>query len=80
MQAQGLIERSRTAGDDRVVVNVLTPKAKAMKKDAVRVPIDLICRSGIEMRDLEHLRAKLGDLIVLLQKMQGPTPPAGADE
>ena len=80
MQTQGLIERSRTAGDDRVVVNVLTPKAKAMKKDAVRVPIDLICRSGIEMRDLEHLRTKLGDLIVLLQKMQGPTPPADADE
>jgi DNA-binding MarR family transcriptional regulator len=77
LQAQGLIVRSRTAGDDRVVQNFLTAKAKAMKKDAVHIPIDLICKSGIEMRDLEQLRKMLGDLIVLLQKMQGPgaTPP-----
>ena len=72
LQAQGLIMRSRTAGDDRVVENFLTAKAKAMKKDAVHIPIDLICRSGIAMGDLERLRTMLGDLIVLLQKMQDP--------
>jgi DNA-binding MarR family transcriptional regulator len=80
LQAQGLIVRSRTAGDDRVVQNFLTPRAKAMKKDAVHIPIDLICRSGIEMGDLDKLRTMLGNLIVLLQKMQGPTPAPSADE
>ncbi len=71
LQAQGLVTRSRTAGDDRVVENWLTPKGKAMKKDAVRVPIELICRSGLDAPELDRIRAMLGDLIVTLQKMTG---------
>src|SRR6185312_4768999 len=78
LQAQGLIVRSRTAGDDRVVENWLTAKGKAMKKDAVHVPVELICRSGIEMGELVRLREMLGDLIVRLQKMQ--TPPEDEEE
>jgi MarR family transcriptional regulator, organic hydroperoxide resistance regulator len=77
LQAQGLIVRSRTAGDDRVVENWLSAKGKAMKKDAVRVPIELICRSGIGMDELERLRSMLHDLIGSLQKIQSAAP---ADE
>jgi MarR family transcriptional regulator, organic hydroperoxide resistance regulator len=75
LQTQGLVERSRNAGDDRIVENRLTAKARDMKKNAVRVPIDLVCRSGMGMEELDRLRKTLHELIVTLQKMQGPPAP-----
>lgn len=80
MMAQGMIVRSRSSGDDRVVENWLTAKAKAMKKDAVRVPITLICNAGIEMGELVRMREMLGGLIASLQKIQAGAPPASGDE
>lgn len=77
---QGVIERRRNAGDDRVVENWLTPRGKAMKKDAVRIPVELICRAGIEMGELARMRAMLGGLIVSLQRIQELPPPPSADE
>jgi MarR family transcriptional regulator, organic hydroperoxide resistance regulator len=80
LQAQGLVARSRHAGDDRVVENRLTPKAKAMKKDAGRVPIDLVCRSGMSPKQLDKLRKTLRELMLTLQKMQGPVAPASSEQ
>jgi DNA-binding MarR family transcriptional regulator len=80
LQAQGLVERGRHAGDDRVVVNRLTAKAQAMKKDAVRVPIDLVCRSGMSPKQLDRLRKTLRELMATLQKMQGPEGPDASEQ
>ncbi len=80
MQSQGFVIRSRGAKDDRVVESWLTTKAKAMKKDAVRVPIQLLCSTGIEMGELQRLRQTLGGLVVTLQKLQSPAPAKPSDQ
>ncbi len=71
MEKQGLVVRRRSAGDDRVVENWLTDEAKALKKRAQRVPVQLLCNAGLGLNDVQSLKRVLDGLVERLLPLQG---------
>lgn len=63
LQSAGLIERHRDAADERSVRLTLTPKGRALRAEAVRIPLQIVDRLGMSVADLEALRSTLTHLI-----------------
>jgi DNA-binding MarR family transcriptional regulator len=79
MEKQGLVARKRSRDDDRVVLNWLTEKARAIKPRAQKIPITLMCGAGMDLGELVSLKATIEGLIAKLLPLQQDEP-RGAEE
>lgn len=70
LEAQGLISRNRLATDERKVMVTLTEQGSAMKQQAVSVPLELFCRSGLTFDEFLAIKQNVGKL---LDKMNAET-------
>ncbi|KJH67725.1 DNA-binding transcriptional regulator, MarR family [Chromobacterium violaceum] len=62
MEAAGWLERSRLPSDERVVIVRLTEAGRALRAQAEGIPLQLLCRSGMQLDDIAGLRQSLCDL------------------
>lgn len=74
LAAQGLVQRTRDAGDERVVRIHLTAAGRALRRRASAVPTAMACRAGISLAELTRLRDGLQRLTENL-RAQGAEPP-----
>ncbi|AKU96813.1 Organic hydroperoxide resistance transcriptional regulator [Labilithrix luteola] len=56
LETQGVIERRRSAGDERVVEVHLTAAGKRLRKAAAEIPKALLCKTGGPAEDLVRLQ------------------------
>jgi DNA-binding MarR family transcriptional regulator len=70
MEKQGLVARRRNADDDRVVENWLSDGARALKKRAQRVPVQLLCGAGLGLDDVKSVKDMMEGLIARLLPLQ----------
>jgi MarR family transcriptional regulator, organic hydroperoxide resistance regulator len=59
LQAQGLITRTRSMADERTTHVELSPKGRNLRRQALKVPLAVVERLGVEIAELEHLREVL---------------------
>jgi DNA-binding MarR family transcriptional regulator len=62
MEAAGLLNRARSAQDERQVIISLTAQGRATKKRAASVPQGVFCASGCELDELVALKQQLSTL------------------
>ena len=67
LEAEGLLSRTRSREDERVVVVELTEAGRALQDKAMGIPQCILGASGLE---LEQLRKLQGDLIALRTNLQ----------
>jgi DNA-binding MarR family transcriptional regulator len=70
MEKQGLVSRRRRGADDRVVENWLTESAKALKKRASKVPVQLLCNAKLEMTEVVAIKGVVEGLVKRLLPVQ----------
>ncbi len=70
MEKQGLVMRRRSGADDRVVENWLTDSAKPLKKQAQRVPVQLLCNAGLELREAQSIKRVIEGFVERLLPLQ----------
>ncbi|MCS4281811.1 DNA-binding MarR family transcriptional regulator [Pseudomonas sp. BIGb0278] len=68
LESEGLLKRTRSREDERVVLVQLTDKGHALHEDAKRVPQCILQASGRSLERLQQLQAELLDLRASLQK------------
>jgi len=68
LEAEGLLSRTRSREDERVVVVELTEAGRALRKQAMDVPQCILGASGM---NIEQLRKLQGDLLELRNNLQG---------
>jgi len=66
MQSAGLVERERSAHDERSVTVRLTAEGEALKERARGVPLKVIRASGLDREELADLRSRVQRLTVAL--------------
>ena len=62
LEAAGLLDRQRSARDERQVVISLTDQGRALKKQAASVPAGVLCATGCEVDEVIALRNQLSQL------------------
>ncbi|MBS7842157.1 MarR family transcriptional regulator [Pseudomonas fluorescens] len=67
LEAEGLLSRTRSREDERVVVVELTPAGRALQDKAMGIPQCILGASGLELEQLLKLQA---DLIALRSHLQ----------
>ena len=67
LEAEGLLSRTRSREDERVVVVELTPAGRALQDKAMGIPQCILGASGLELEQLLKLQA---DLIALRSNLQ----------
>lgn len=68
LEAEGLLSRTRSREDERVVVVELTDTGRALQDKAKGIPHCILGASGLELEQLRKLQA---DLIALRGNLQG---------
>lgn len=68
LEAEGLITRTRSSADERVVELHLTDKGRALHRDAQRIPGCILAASEMTLGDLGTLKEELVALRQNLQK------------
>ena len=68
LESEGLLKRTRSREDERVVLVQLTDKGQALRQDAKRVPQCILDASGHTHERLRQLQAELLELRDNLQK------------
>ncbi|MGV2836969.1 MarR family winged helix-turn-helix transcriptional regulator [Pseudomonas shirazensis] len=68
LESEGLLKRTRSREDERVVLVQLTDKGHALHEDAKRVPQCILQASGRSLERLQQLQSELLDLRASLQK------------
>ncbi len=63
LESSGLVRRERDARDERHLAVSLTPKGRALRAKAERIPPAVVERLGLPVRDLERLHASLTAVI-----------------
>jgi DNA-binding MarR family transcriptional regulator len=78
LEKQGLVERKRSAQDDRTVENWLTDEGRSLKESAVDIPTELVCNAQLEDEHLGELKTQLHELLDKLLVYHGvvEAPPA----
>ncbi len=71
MESQGLVRRARSGEDERAVNITLTEKGRILKKKAVEVPKELLCRSGLSPEEFLSLKKTISELIERMEKSSG---------
>lgn len=69
LETRGLVERRRSAVDERVVEIFLTAAGKRLQKKALSVPSGVLCKTQLALPDLARLR---DELKALTKKLQTP--------
>ncbi|MCK6519978.1 MarR family transcriptional regulator [Myxococcota bacterium] len=67
LEAQGLVRRSRSAQDERVVEVSLTEAGWALRERAAHVPLAMLCQTGLDLGELVALREQLKALTARLR-------------
>ena len=67
LEAEGLLSRTRSREDERVVVVELTETGRALRDKAMNIPQCILGASGL---DIEQLRKLQGDLLALRGNLQ----------
>jgi DNA-binding MarR family transcriptional regulator len=67
LEARGLIERRRARHDERVVEVHLTTAGKSLRKKAVAIPRELLCKAKLPLDQLVRLRDELHALTCTLR-------------
>jgi len=67
LEAEGLLSRTRSREDERVVVVELTEAGRALRDKAIDIPQCILGASGL---DIEQLRKLQGDLLALRKNLQ----------
>lgn len=67
LEAEGLLSRTRSREDERVVVVELTDAGRALRDKAMDIPQCILGASGL---DIEQLRKLQGDLLALRGNLQ----------
>ena len=67
LEAEGLLSRTRSREDERVVVVELTDAGRALRDKAMDIPQCILGASGT---DIEQLRKLQGDLLALRKNLQ----------
>ena len=67
LEARGVVERRRSAEDERVVEIFLTPSGKKLQKKALAVSEGILCKMQISLPELARLRDELKGLTKKLQ-------------
>jgi DNA-binding MarR family transcriptional regulator len=62
LEHAGLVRRTRTAEDERVVEVWLTPQGKKLKRKAEPIPEKLACSLGFDSPEIARVRRELLDL------------------
>lgn len=63
MATQGLLERRRDDADERVVLVSLTPRGRALQKQAQTLPESLLCAMDLSVAQATELRGRLHRLL-----------------
>ena len=63
LEANGLVTRPRNPQDERALTISLTPRGQALRKQAERIPGQVVARLGIEVAELEDLHRALTRVI-----------------
>src|SRR5690242_12623502 len=72
LEAAGLITRRRDPADERVLAVRLTEAGRRLRAEAEKVPPAIVARLGMEVTDLESLRAALTALIAAARGTSAP--------
>jgi DNA-binding MarR family transcriptional regulator len=67
LEARGVVERRRSAEDERVVEIFLTPAGKRLQKKALSVADGILCKMQLSLPELGRLREELKALTKKLQ-------------
>ena len=70
LEAAGLVSRLRDAADERQVRITLTAAGRALKQKAKGIPQELLCASGLTVKDIGALRARLESLAANLRAFE----------
>ena len=68
LESEGLLKRTRSREDERVVLVQLTDKGRTLQDEAQRVPQCILQASGLSLERLQQLQADLLELRASLQK------------
>jgi DNA-binding MarR family transcriptional regulator len=63
LEAGGLITRGRDDRDERLLAVALTPKGRALRAEAEKIPPAIVARLGMELGELQEMHASLTRLI-----------------
>lgn len=63
LESAGLVQRSRSASDERVVQIDLTDAGKALRGQAADIPASILCNSHVSMNEATALREEVQGLI-----------------
>jgi len=74
LEAAGLVRRTRSQSDERVVEIWLSPAGRRLRAKAEGVPIALLCRTGLSAVNAERLGSELRRLLNTLQPSPEPEP------
>jgi len=66
LEAKGLLSRTRSPEDERVVLVALTEEGIALRERAKTVPIELFCSSGLDALEVNDLRNQLQGVLARL--------------
>jgi DNA-binding MarR family transcriptional regulator len=72
LERQGLVERVRSAADERVVEVRPTPAGRRLREKATDIPRELACGIGLPLSEIGRLRS---DLRQLTQSLLRSSPP-----
>jgi MarR family transcriptional regulator, organic hydroperoxide resistance regulator len=59
LEAAGLVTRTRAPDDERQLRVDLTPRGRALREDALRIPPSIVAKLGMSLGDLEELHKNL---------------------
>lgn len=63
LEAQGLLQRKRSASDEREVHLALTPAGCALREQVLPLKSQLLCERGIDLDQVAALRSQVGVLL-----------------
>ena len=66
LAAQALVKRKRSKHDDRAVENWLTERGKGLKLKAREIPMELLCRTTINLDEVVKLKTALEPILAKL--------------
>jgi DNA-binding MarR family transcriptional regulator len=79
LAAAGLITRTRSSDDERLLLIELTEAGRQLRRQAENIPPAIVARLGIEVAELESLHAALTRLIGAARSAGAEPATSGAD-